>query len=781
MAQRLLQITLFCVFFIFLRILRTQGECAEDQFTCANGRCIPIAWKCDEDDDCQDNSDEQLCPVRTCSQTDFKCRNDKCIPGSWQCDNDDDCEDGSDEEESICQARTCSSDHFSCEIGGTCIPLAWRCDREADCNNGADERDCGGVTCASDEFSCSNGRCITARWICDQDDDCGDNSDEEGCPAPTCDAAEFMCNGSYCMPNRWLCDGDYDCLDHSDESEELCGSESPPSPCSEREFTCSNQECIHYSWKCDGDEDCHDGSDEFNCDINECDTNNGGCYHTCHDLPISHYCSCTPGYVLDVDGKTCNDINECDIPGQCSQNCENVKGGFKCTCIEGYELDDDHRTCKALGDEPRLLIADRKDIREINLFTKEYRLIIDNLRSAVALDYDYAKGYLYWTDVATEQIVRWVINLIMKGEVIIDKNVNTPDGVAVDWIYQNIYWTDTGTNTIEVAHLEKRHEEIQRTVLIDENLDEPRAIVLDPIEGWMYWTDWGEPPKIERAGMNGQQRQVLVDEDIQWPNGLAIDYVTRHIFWADAKLNMIASTNLNGGERVNIIRSETILSHPFSITVFGDLMYWTDWETESIHKANKFTGSDPTTITEKLYSPMSIHVYHSLRQPAGINHCGVNNGKCSHLCVAAPQIRSSSAKITCLCPVGIKLRDDHHTCDMPDVTPHPGLNDTLTTPSSHDNRPTTYNHAGIVSPHEAAIATGTVVAIVIGVVLLLGVIVGAIIFVLWRNYLNRRKSSMNFDNPVYRKTTEDQFVIDKYQHNPGRTYPPLTVVSTEDV
>uniref|UniRef100_A0ACB8F428 Low-density lipoprotein receptor- protein 8 n=1 Tax=Sphaerodactylus townsendi TaxID=933632 RepID=A0ACB8F428_9SAUR len=36
-------------------------ECEEDQFQCRNERCIPSIWKCDEDDDCSDNSDEEDC------------------------------------------------------------------------------------------------------------------------------------------------------------------------------------------------------------------------------------------------------------------------------------------------------------------------------------------------------------------------------------------------------------------------------------------------------------------------------------------------------------------------------------------------------------------------------------------------------------------------------------------------------------------------------------------------------------------------------------------------
>lgn len=36
-------------------------ECKEDQFKCDNGRCLPEDYKCDGDNDCDDNSDEDDC------------------------------------------------------------------------------------------------------------------------------------------------------------------------------------------------------------------------------------------------------------------------------------------------------------------------------------------------------------------------------------------------------------------------------------------------------------------------------------------------------------------------------------------------------------------------------------------------------------------------------------------------------------------------------------------------------------------------------------------------
>ena len=189
------------------------------------------------------------------------------------------------------------------------------------------------------------------------------------------------------------------------------------------------------------------------------------------------------------------------------------------------------QTCKATsGEEPFLLFANRNDLREIGLESKHYREVVNGLRSAIALDFDYIDKKLYWSDVAFEKIMSTDLNgkerHMLKGlkkekwESVVDESINTPDGLAVDWIHKNLYWTDTGSNRIEVMSIRTNH----RRTLIEDDLDEPRAIVVDPREGqgWMYWSDWGENARIERAGLDGSSRQAIVTKDIQWPNGLTI-------------------------------------------------------------------------------------------------------------------------------------------------------------------------------------------------------------------------------------------------------------------
>lgn len=65
----------------------------------------------------------------------------------------------------------------------------------------------------------------------------------------------------------------------------------------------------------------------------------------------------------------------------------------------------------------------------------------------------------------------------------------------------------------------------------------------------------------------------------------------------DAKLNIISSCNYDGSGRHLVLHSTEYLRHPFSITTFEDVVYWTDWDREAVFKANKFTGKDIEAVT----------------------------------------------------------------------------------------------------------------------------------------------------------------------------------------
>ncbi|XP_016774076.1 low-density lipoprotein receptor-related protein 8 isoform X6 [Pan troglodytes] len=786
-------------------------ECEKDQFQCRNERCIPSVWRCDEDDDCLDHSDEDDCPKKTCADSDFTCDNGHCIHERWKCDGEEECPDGSDESEATCTKQVCPAEKLSCgPTSHKCVPASWRCDGEKDCEGGADEAGCA-TLCAPHEFQCGNRSCLAAVFVCDGDDDCGDGSDERGCADPACGPREFRCGGDgggACIPERWVCDRQFDCEDRSDEAAELCGRPGPgatsaPAACATAaQFACRSGECVHLGWRCDGDRDCKDKSDEADCPLgtcrgdefqcgdgtcvlaikhcnqeqdcpdgsdeagclqgptpalpplllgswtfrspcpspglNECLHNNGGCSHICTDLKIGFECACPAGFQL-LDQKTCGDIDECKDPDACSQICVNYKGYFKCECYPGYEMDLLTKNCKAAaGKSPSLIFTNRHEVRRIDLVKRNYSRLIPMLKNVVALDVEVATNRIYWCDLSYRKIYSAYMDKASdpkEQEVLIDEQLHSPEGLAVDWVHKHIYWTDSGNKTISVATVDGG----RRRTLFSRNLSEPRAIAVDPLRGFMYWSDWGDQAKIEKSGLNGVDRQTLVSDNIEWPNGITLDLLSQRLYWVDSKLHQLSSIDFSGGNRKMLISSTDFLSHPFGIAVFEDKVFWTDLENEAIFSANRLNGLEISILAENLNNPHDIVIFHELKQPRAPDACELSvqpNGGCEYLCLPAPQISSHSPKYTCACPDTMWLGPDMKRC---------------------------YRDA-----NEDSKMGSTVTAAVIGIIVPIVVIALLCMsgYLIWRNWKRKNTKSMNFDNPVYRKTTEEE---DEDELHIGRT------------
>ena len=70
------------------------------------------------------------------------------------------------------------------------------------------------------------------------------------------------------------------------------------------------------------------------------------CQYRCVSGSSTYHCYCMSGYDLAADGRSCNDINECQSAnGGCSHSCINQPGSYQCSCNSGYTLDGNGRTC----------------------------------------------------------------------------------------------------------------------------------------------------------------------------------------------------------------------------------------------------------------------------------------------------------------------------------------------------------------------------------------------------------------------------------------------------
>ncbi|XP_052067217.1 low-density lipoprotein receptor-related protein 8-like [Mytilus californianus] len=156
--------------------------------------------------------------------------------------------------------------------------------------------------------------------------------------------------------------------------------------------------------------------------------------------------------------------------------------------------------------------------------------------------------------------------IVSNKQVVVNAGLDSPEGIAVDWIHHHLYWTNTGRNTglntIQVSNLEGD----KKATIIDNDLDLPRGIALDP----------------------------------------KMDYIDSRIFWIDAKLHTIMSADLDGSRIRTVLHNNAQISHPFSMAVFEDEVFWTEWSGDNILTAHKYTGKNFQRKVQGLNKPMDM-------------------------------------------------------------------------------------------------------------------------------------------------------------------------------
>lgn len=356
-----------------------------------------------------------------------------------------------------------------------------------------------------------------------------------------------------------------------------------------------------------------------------CAIKNGECSHLCLNRPTDYVCRCPIDFELAKDKRTCI------IPTAFLLFARNPIG------LHGKSMD--------FGSIGRISI----DYNEDNY--NDYKIPFKDLRDAQSIDVDVDERRIYWTD----QRSRCISSAFINGsnvQKIIDTGLIRPEGIAVDWIARNVYWTDSEAKRIEVARLDGS----SRRILLWKGIEEPRSLVVEPTKGYMYWSEWPSD-SIRRAALDGSELITIISGANQ-ASGLTIDSDTRRLYWASSKPSAIESADWDGKKRHALVASD--IDQPYAVTLFQDYVYWSEWMSGDIKRANKITGTNQTMVHNNLDYTSSLLVYHPNRQ-SGTNACRVNYGGCQHLCLPLPGRRGR----TCACPTHFILAKDNFSCIPP--------------------------------------------------------------------------------------------------------------------
>uniref|UniRef100_A0A3B3XXL9 Fibulin-1 n=1 Tax=Poecilia mexicana TaxID=48701 RepID=A0A3B3XXL9_9TELE len=262
----------------------------------------------------------------------------------------------------------CLTGRHNCPRGQVCLNTegSFHCQREIACNTGYKLTGsfCQDIDeCALGRHDCgANCVCVNTAgsFRCEQKLVCGDGftldaaggcTDVDECSAHTspCQPSQTCVNtvGSYsCHANAITCPRGFHLSVNGTRCEDV-------NECRVGN-KCAKHVCVNLEglYRCE----CRSGY-MFNSvtklceDINECTHYPGRlCAHKCENTEGSYRCSCATGFKLAYDGRDCEDINECeDKP--CSQECTNVYGSYQCYCHRGYQLNDvDGMTCEDIDE-----------------------------------------------------------------------------------------------------------------------------------------------------------------------------------------------------------------------------------------------------------------------------------------------------------------------------------------------------------------------------------------------------------------------------------------------
>ncbi|CAC5367711.1 unnamed protein product [Mytilus coruscus] len=234
-------------------------------------------------------------------------------------------------------------------------------------------------------------------------------------------------------------------------------------------------------------------------------------------------------------------------------------------------------------DHPLLFVAKVFDVSLVNLNNGDSEVIVDGLSRSFMLDYHYSSGFLYWIDIAHATISR--ICYPSKNEnppelIIPKESGHRPTDIVIDYIHNHIYWADSYDFSILRSELDGSDK---KTILKDNAISEIRGIAMDVLNGIIYFTD-RNAGKIEKLKLDNTSRNTIIaNPDAINPVHMDLDINEGRFYWTDVGLHQIKSATFDGNDIKTIVSGR----YPYGIQIYGDYIYYSQWENGQIWRVKK--------------------------------------------------------------------------------------------------------------------------------------------------------------------------------------------------
>jgi low density lipoprotein receptor-related protein 5/6 len=303
------------------------------------------------------------------------------------------------------------------------------------------------------------------------------------------------------------------------------------------------------------------------------------------------------------------DCSKCSNSQMCLLSSENG-GSVKCHCPPGFISTRGHCRLPATN---FILVSARHAIVALSLGGVNdwiAQLPLPPQENVIALDFDYDKKIVFWTDTVALKImsakldgteIRTLLVHDSKRDVC---RLGRPDGLAYDRVQERLFYTDEASGEIcfiELAVLPGTG--LPKRFL--GGLDKPRAIVIkDGTDRKLYFSEWGKYPRISCVDIKipAPLPEVVIDDNLTWPNALALSGDGDRLYFGDASEDYIAYYSF---DRKNVIYLSNA-THVYDMDEYIDSdgvkhLVWSDW----IDGVTKMSLATSSTVT--LASSNDVH------------------------------------------------------------------------------------------------------------------------------------------------------------------------------